>query len=284
MTGMPFWSRYSITELMVTLYSPKMARTWSCSTMRRASACVRTGSAPSSPMMSRTGWPLRPPRALISAAQARSAGGMEANTVPITPLSAPKAPRTISDFFPVAGCGVPGVTAPGPVAGLALAAGPWSARGPAAACPAAVRGWPGAAPAAADGRAVDTPPAVAAPAGAEGVAVAPAALPAAAPVLSVAAAAPVGAAASCAGAPAAADWSVAAADADAPDGAAAVAETGPNSAARRSARSERDPQAVPTRARAARTATTTMPGRRREDGAECMDTPRWRPGQATLPR
>src|SRR5581483_2275773 len=106
------------------------AMTWSCSTIWRTMASVRAGSALSSPRITRTGWPLIPPLALIQADHARRAGGAGPDTAPRTPDSAPKDPNRISDFGPP----LPGTGA----AGAPGAAGvPAAADFPAAVAPAA---------------------------------------------------------------------------------------------------------------------------------------------------
>src|SRR5438094_603157 len=71
------------------------ATTLSCSTIRLAMASAAAGSPPSSPKMSLTGWPARPPRALTSALQALSAVMIGWTARPMTPLPVPNVPRTI---------------------------------------------------------------------------------------------------------------------------------------------------------------------------------------------
>src|SRR5215210_672716 len=80
---------------------------------------VRAGSALSSPRITRTGWPLMPPLALMYADHARSAGGAGPDTAPRPPDSAPKEPSSSSDFGPpLLGAGVAAPFAREPVAAL----------------------------------------------------------------------------------------------------------------------------------------------------------------------
>ena len=65
------------------------ATTLSCSTMRLAMARAAAGSPPSSPKISLTGWPARPPRALTSALHALLAVMIGCTARPMTPLPVP---------------------------------------------------------------------------------------------------------------------------------------------------------------------------------------------------
>src|SRR5206468_7748555 len=58
-------------------------------------ASAAAGSPPSSPKISLTGWPARPPRALTSALQALSAVMIGWTARPMTPLPVPNVPKTI---------------------------------------------------------------------------------------------------------------------------------------------------------------------------------------------
>ena len=118
------------------------ATTLSCSTIRLAMARAAAGSPPSSPKISLTGWPARPPRALTSALQALLAVMIGWTARPMTPLPVPSVPNRIGAFGPpvpgrVSGRagrrGSGGVDRPAPgAAGAAPAPGPWAtAAGPA---------------------------------------------------------------------------------------------------------------------------------------------------------
>src|SRR5882724_1508431 len=77
--------------------------------MRRTIDSALLGSPPSSAMISLTGWPARPPRALTSAAHARAPCGTGSRIRPIGPVCVPNEPRAIVLFEPVLGAaGVPG--------------------------------------------------------------------------------------------------------------------------------------------------------------------------------
>src|SRR5438270_9665696 len=116
-------SRYGSTAgSVVTMYVPKKARTLSPSTIRRAMARARWGSPPSSAKITLTGWPARPPRALTSAAQARTATGIGATSAPSGPAPTPNDPSTMGDPARASGTGAAGAPALRPAA-----VAPWSA-------------------------------------------------------------------------------------------------------------------------------------------------------------
>src|SRR5882724_7141118 len=82
--------------------------------MRRTMDSALLGSPPSSAMISLTGWPARPPRALTSAAHARAPWGTGSRMRPMGPVWVPNDPRAIVLFEPPAGvAGEPGVPTPG---------------------------------------------------------------------------------------------------------------------------------------------------------------------------
>src|SRR5712671_3277555 len=149
------------------------ATTLSCSTMRLAMASAAAGSPPSSPKISLTGWPARPPRALTSALQALSAVMMGWTARPMTPLPVPNVPNTIG-VLAAPGPGRPGVPGVG-AAPAGRTAAPVAAVAPVAAGPPA----PGRA--AADGPTVGD--LERAPAGVDGSMAPPPVAPAAAPAV-----------------------------------------------------------------------------------------------------
>src|SRR5687768_2539432 len=103
------------------------ATTLSCSTIRLAMASAAAGSPPSSPKISLTGWPARPPRALTSALQALLAVMIGWTARPITPLPVPSVPKRIGALA-VAGPGWPAEAGvPGPGAAVVEPADPAAA-------------------------------------------------------------------------------------------------------------------------------------------------------------
>src|SRR5581483_6651804 len=129
-SGTCFCSRYEVIACsVVIMWLPRMATTWSCSTIFCVMARARAGSPPSSARTSLTGWPHSPPRSPTDAAQARTPSTEAAMTAPITPLSWPREPMATGSFFgeqsaPPAAAGAPcpagvpgaGVTDEGPPA------------------------------------------------------------------------------------------------------------------------------------------------------------------------
>src|SRR5581483_11258137 len=129
-SGTCFCSRYEVIACsVVIMWLPRMATTWSCSTIFCVMARARAGSPPSSARTSLTGWAHSPPRSPTDAAQARTPSTEAAMTAPITPLSWPREPMATGSFFgeqsaPPAAAGAPcpagvpgaGVTDEGPPA------------------------------------------------------------------------------------------------------------------------------------------------------------------------